>query len=89
MLSFGQLEKHVKGFSNHRRIQMMDLLTKEPGLSLLDIAEKLKINFKTAGDHTRRLHHAGLITKKHRSAAIAHGLSPRGKIVLKFLRTLE
>ena len=89
MLSTTQLERRVKGFSSHRRIQIMLLLDSEPGISLLDIAEKTKTNFKTAAEHTRRLRLAGMITKKYRGNMIAHKLSPRGQTVLRFLRTLE
>ena len=89
MLSTTQLERRVKGFSSHRRIQIMLLLDNEPGISLLDIAEKTKTNFKTAAEHTRRLRLAGMITKKYRGNMIAHKLSPRGQTVLRFLRTLE
>lgn len=89
MLSTTQLERRVKGFSNHRRIQIMILLDSQPGLSLLDIAEETKTNFKTIAEHTRRLRLAGMITKKYKGNMVAHKLSPRGQTVLKFLRTLE
>ena len=89
MLSTTQLERRVKGFSSHRRIQIMLLLDSEPGISLLDIAEKTKTNFKTSAEHTRRLRLAGMITKKYRGNMIAHKLSSRGQTVLRFLRTLE
>ncbi len=89
MLSTSQLERRVKGFSSHRRIQIMVLLDSEPGLSLLDIAEKTKTNFKTVAEHTRRLRLAGMITKKYKGNMVAHKLSSRGQTVLKFLRTLE
>lgn len=83
------LERIVRGFANHRRIQMLDLLEKYPELSVKEIAGKLKINFKTASEHTRRLTIAGLIMKRSQANNIRHKLSDRGKIILKFLRTLE
>lgn len=67
----------------------MLLLDGESGLSLLDIAEKTKTNFKTIAEHTRRLRLAGMITKKYKGNIVAHKLSLRGQTVLKFLRTLE
>ncbi|MEK7062508.1 MAG: winged helix-turn-helix domain-containing protein [Patescibacteria group bacterium] len=84
-----QYERIVRGFSNHRRIEIMMLLFREPELSLIEISVELKINFKTASEHTRRLAIAGLVLKRNDANAVRHTLSPRGKIVLKFLRTLE
>ena len=84
-----QLERVVKGFANHRRIEIMMLLEKKPELSLFEIADELKINFKTASEHTRRLAYAGVVFKRNEGSAVRHALSPVGKSILKFLRTLE
>jgi len=84
-----KLERIVRGFSNHRRIQILGLLKKEPELSVIDIAEKLEINLKTASEHTRRLTIARLIMKRTEGASVRHKLTERGKKVLMFLRTLE
>ena len=89
MLKPRQLERIIKGVSNHRRIEILILLDKMPELSLIDIAEAMKINFKTAGEHTRRLVIAGLVWKRNDSKYVRHALSPLGKVILKFLRTLE
>lgn len=89
MLRTRQLEKIVKGFSNHRRIEILTLLDTKPELSLVNISEELKINFRTASDHLRRLAIAGLILKRNEGNFVRHALSPLGKSVLKFLRTLE
>ena len=86
---FYHLQKIVRGFSNHRRIEIMNLLDTESDLSLSEISEKLNINFKTASEHVRRLALAGLITKRNRGATVLHALTKRGIIILKFLRTLE
>jgi predicted transcriptional regulator len=87
--TFHRLQKIVRGFSNHRRIEIMDRLDAEPGLSLVEIAGKLSINFKTASEHVRRLALAGLVEKRNRGASVLHTLTKRGAIILKFLRTLE
>jgi len=84
-----QLERIVKGFANHRRIEILQLLQKEPELSLVEIAETLKINFKTASEHTRRLALAGLVMKRNEGSAVRHALTRLGTTILKFLRTLE
>ena len=83
------LEKIVRGFSNHRRIEMLSLLEKLPELSVFQVADKLGINFKTASEHLRRLTLSGLIYKHNIGAEVRHSLSSLGRNVLKFLRTLE
>jgi DNA-binding transcriptional ArsR family regulator len=87
--TYRQLERIVRGFSNHRRIEILELLEKEPELSVLEIAERLGINLKTASQHIRRLTIAGLIMKRSEGASVRHKLTERGKKVLMFLRTLE
>ena len=89
MLKSRRLERVVKGFANHRRIQIIELLSDSPELSVTEISEKLKINFKTASEHIRRLAIAGLVLKRNQGANVRHKLSPTGNSILKFLRTLE
>lgn len=87
-MNFHSLERLVRGFSNHRRIQVLDLLSKSPELSVEEIAERLKINGKTASEHIRRLAIAGLVLKRNAGASVRHKLTDRGNNILKFLRTL-
>ncbi len=87
--AFRQLERFVRGFSNHRRIEIMDLLDVEGELDLGEIARRCAINYKTASEHVRRLAVAGLVTKRAKGTHVLHLLSPRGRKVLMFLRTLE
>ncbi len=82
-------ERIVKGFANHRRLQILELLENEPELSVLEIAEKLNINFKTASEHLRRLAISGLVLKRYEGLNVRHKLSERGCKILKFLRILE
>jgi len=88
-MNFNKLEKITKGFSNHRRIEIMSLLKDKSELSVFDIAGELKINFKTASEHLRRLTIAGLIMKRHDGSSVRHKLTEQGKAILMFLRTLE
>ena len=79
----------MKGAANHRRLQMLDLLQRKPELSVDEIATSLKINFKTASDHIRRLAIAGLVLKRYEGNFVRHKLTNRGISILKFLRILE
>jgi len=79
----------MKGVANHRRVEIMHLLNKNPELSLIEISEILDINFKTASEHIRRLAIAGMVLKRNDFHSVRHKLTKRGLEVLKFLRTLE
>lgn len=89
MQNYRALERIVRGFSNHRRIEIMVLLNGGSALSVFGVADRLHINFRTASEHLRRLHAAGLVAKHNRGAAVEHTLTDQGKLILKFLRTLE
>ena len=89
MLKPRQIERIAKGFANHRRVEILTLLEKEPELSLIEISERLKINFKTASEHIRKLAIANLVMKRNAGAAVRHALTEMGRLTLKFLRTLE
>mgnify|MGYP001576934161 CR=1 FL=1 len=87
--NFRQLERLVRGFANHRRIQIVELLDREPELLVIEIAGRLNINFKTAAEHVRRLALAGIVMKRSDGASVRHKLTRMGSYILKFLRTLE
>ena len=89
MKDFREMERMVKGFANHRRVQILALLNRQEDLSLSEIAERVKVNLKTAGEHVRRLVLSGLVWKYNDYHHVRHKLSTRGKEVLKFLRILE
>ncbi len=88
-MNYKWLERMARGFSNHRRIQFLDIIYRSPEQSVEEIASSLKVNYKTAAEHIRRLAVAGLLLKRNEGAAVRHKLSERGEKVLKFLRTLE
>jgi len=83
------LERVVKGFSNHRRIEILDVLRKHPELSVDEVATKLNINIKTASEHIRRLAISGLVLKRNEGNRVRHKLTNRAEAILKFLRILE
>ena len=87
--SYRALERIVRGFSNHRRIEIMNLLHKTPELSVVEISEALRINFKTASEHIRRLALSDLVLKRNDVNHVRHKLTRRAESILKFLRTLE
>ena len=81
-----KLERIFKGVANHRRIDILFLIKKQPEINLGEISEYLKCNLKTIAEHTRRLVIAGLVNKKRIDNTAAHLLSPYGKKIYQILK---
>ena len=84
-----RVERIVKGFASHRRLEMLELLKKRPELSLEETAEELNIGYKNASEHLRKLAIAGLVAKRNEGPSVRHKLTRRGQSILVFCRTLE
>ncbi|OGH03009.1 MAG: hypothetical protein A2798_01095 [Candidatus Levybacteria bacterium RIFCSPHIGHO2_01_FULL_37_17] len=84
-----QMERHLKGISNHYRIEILLLIDNNKDIALDGIILKLKANEKTIGEHTRRLYAAGLINKKYQGNFVLHSLSPYGKKFVNFLKAFQ
>ena len=83
-----RLERVVKGFANHRRIEILELLAVRPELCVSQICETLQIEIRTASEHLRRLVIAGLVLKRYEGREVKHALTDRALNILKFLDTL-
>lgn len=88
-LKYRSLERIIKGFSNHRRLEILELLRAKPELSVEDIAERLKIGYQNASDHVRKLAIAGLVMKRNEGPSVRHKLTARGESILVFCKRLE
>lgn len=86
---YKKLERIIKGVANHRRLQVLVLLAKEPELSVQEIAEKVKSDIKNISAHVNKMAIAGLVMKRSDSKSIRHRLTKRGKYILSFFRMLE
>ena len=84
-----QLERIIKGFANHRRIQILTLLKKKPELSVAEISNELDLNYENASDHIRKLAIAGLLLKRYHGTEVRHRLTERGSAALSFCRSLS
>lgn len=81
-----QLERHLKGVSNHRRIEILLLVDKNGAMTLDQIAAYLDCHMTTTSEHAAKLTRAGLVSKSHRGRYVEHELSPYGKSFVKFLK---
>ena len=84
-----QLERHFKGVANHRRIDILIKISECPGMSVEEIAEAQRANFKTISEHTRRFVQAGLINKQYEGRRVIHTVSPYGAAFVAFIRTFQ
>jgi len=84
-----QVERHIKGIANHRRIEILFLIADNGNITLDSIAGRLHCNVKTISEHTRRLVAAGLVDKKYKGRSVGHTLSPYGRIMHKFITTFS
>ncbi|MDO8492077.1 MAG: winged helix-turn-helix domain-containing protein [bacterium] len=89
VINYRKIERVVKGFANHRRIQILDLLNKEPELSVENIAEKLHFGYENTSDHIRKLAIAGLVLKRNRGPSVLHKLTPLAESILVFCKKLQ
>jgi DNA-binding MarR family transcriptional regulator len=81
-----QLERYFKGASNHRRLDIIRLLSTKGGLTLEGVAGYLDCHMTTVSEHTRRLVQAGLVDKKNCGRSVEHTLSPYGRKFMRFLK---
>ena len=88
-VSYRRMERIVKGFANHRRLEILDLLKREPELSVDDISERLGIGYENASDHVRKMTVAGLLLKRNEGPAVRHKLTPRAESILVFCKRLQ
>ena len=84
-----QMERHLKGLSNHYRIEILLFVSERDGATLEDIIRALDANKKTISEHTRRLSQAGLVNKRYRGKFVEHSLSPYGKLFARFLKSFR
>lgn len=84
-----ELERIIKGFANHRRLQILQLLDKKPELSVMEVAEEVKSDPKNISAHMNKMAIAGLVMKRHDTNQVRHKLTKRGKAILQFVRIIE
>ncbi|NTW27667.1 MAG: winged helix-turn-helix transcriptional regulator [Candidatus Moranbacteria bacterium] len=84
-----QMERHMKGVANYRRIEILFAISDNEGITLDGICQVVRGNNKTISEHTKKLSQSGLIRKIRRGRGVSHSLSPYGKNVYKFLRAFS
>lgn len=84
------IEKIVRGFSCHRRVQILDVLDGAISpMSLSQITKFCRADFRTIGQHMLRLCSSGLVRKHNQGRLVMHEITPLGRRVMTFLRSLD
>ena len=86
---YHRLERVIKGFANHRRLQILNLLKSNPELSVEEISERLQIGYMNTSDHLRKMAIAGLLLKRSDGTSVRHKLTTRAESILVFCKKLE
>jgi len=73
---------------NHRRIEIIRLLRKQPLQCVDEIAAACKIDKSTASEHLRRLHEGGMIGKKYRGRRVLLSVTKRATTMLRTIDLL-
>lgn len=88
-LDYKKTERLLKGFANHNRLRILELLERKPELSVADISEKLKIGYENTSDHIRKIAIAGLLMKRNDGPNVRHKLTSRAVSILTFCKRLQ
>jgi DNA-binding MarR family transcriptional regulator len=84
-----RIERVFKGAANHNRIKILDFIATQNKTTLWQISQRLKLKFRNVSQHTDRLVKAGLIRKQPAGRQVWHFLTPYGRKVYEFMKTLK
>ena len=84
-----ELEQQYKALGNRRRLEILKLLKKSDGLSVGDIAEKIKLSFKSTSRHLAILSAVDAVEKQQEGLVVycklAGNLPPAIKQAIRLL----
>ncbi len=79
------LEKQMKALANARRLAILRYLKKNKEAMVGDIAEEIKLSFKSTSKHLAILYAAGVLEKDQRNIAMFYRLAPNHHTVAKHI----
>lgn len=69
------LEKLYKAVANKRRLMLLQILSSRRGLSVTDLADKIKLTFRSASKHLQVLAGEGLIEARQRGKFVTYQIT--------------
>ena len=79
----------LKMLGNKYRLNMLVLLSTNPGLTLDQINEKVGGDFKNISMHMTKLSKSGLVYKNHKGKYVLHSLTRYGTVAVKSFRLFQ
>ncbi len=70
-----ELEKTLKALANGRRLMILRVLKNEMELMVGDIAEKIKLSFKSTSRHLSVMSSSNILEKEQRSSNVYYKIS--------------
>lgn len=83
-----RIERVVKGFASHRRIEILTILDATPNLDISELAIRCRAGFPAVAEHVRKMTVAGLIEKERDGVSIRLRLTERGEAALRMIHQL-
>lgn len=75
--------KILKALANEKRLEILKLLDKSSGLSVVEIAEKINLHFKSTSKHLQRLAEAGLVKSNRDGVWVRFALTEKVDQLIK------
>ena len=80
-----EFEKKLKALANFRRLEILKFLRGKKEANVTEIAEKIKLSFKSTSRHLRILLNADIVLKEQRALEVYYYLSSDVPPILKEL----
>lgn len=71
-----EIEKTLKSLANGRRLAILSILKKEQELTVGELAEKIKLSFKSTSRHLGVMLSSSILEKEQRSSNVYYKISP-------------
>lgn len=71
-----ELESSLKALANRRRLAIVRFIKRKKEASVGDIADEIKLSFKSTSRHLSVLFSAGLLDREQRSLQVFYKLAP-------------
>ena len=82
------LEKILKSFANRRRLMTLKYLEGRGRASVGQIAEKIRLSFRSTSKHLSVMLASGVIIKKQTGRYVFYELNGRNKTAIKILKVI-
>lgn len=78
-----ETESQLKALANRRRLAMLKFIERKEVASVSDIAEEIKLSFKSTSAHLLILFACGLVEREQSGTTVLYRLAKPSPIVLK------